>query len=379
MKLKNWIAIIAIAALASCSGKTDSEEEVAAPENENSVVLTDVQIKNAGITIGKAEVGSVSSVIKLSGVVDVPPQSMVSISFPIGGYLKSTHLLPGTRVRKGELIAVMEDQGIIQVEQDYLIAKQKMSMLEKEYERQKLLNENKTVSDKVFEQVANDFQVQKIMYKSLRERLLMIGVNPDKISEDNISRTLNIYSPINGYVSAVNVNIGKFVDPSEILFELVNPEDLHLALKVFEKDIHNIKIGQHIKAYKVNDPQHVYEAEVILVSKNLDADRTTTIHCHFEKHERELLPGMFLNAEIEISKENAILVPQDAVVRIQDKEYLVQSKGNGLFEPVVVNVGNKSGNKIEVSSDEASLLDLDIVVTNAYAVLMKMHNTGEED
>lgn len=379
MKLNNLIVFLMMAGLLSCGGKEELVHEEAASDKENTVTLTEVQMKNAGIVLGKPEAGTMASTLKLSGVVDVPPQSMVSISFPIGGYLKSTHLLPGTRVRKGELIAVMEDQGIIQVEQDYLIAKQKMSMLEKEYERQRVLNESKSVSDKVFEQTANDFKVQKIMYKSLRERLLMIGVNPDKISEDNISRTLNIYSPINGYVARVNVNIGKFVDPSEILFELVNPEDLHLALKVFEKDIHNIKIGQHIRAYKVNAPQHIYEAEVILVSKNLDENRTAIIHCHFEKHERELLPGMFLNAEIEIANDKAVLVPDDAVVRYGDGQFLVSSKGKGVFELVPVKVGNSDGTRVEVSSDEVNLMDLEIVVTNAYAVLMKMHNTGEEE
>jgi len=97
---------------------------------------------------------------------------------------------------------------------------------------------------------------------------------------------------------------------------LVNPSDLHLALKVFEKDLPFIQIGQKIKAHLANDPGKIFDAEVILVSKNLDANRSAMVHCHFEKPEQELLPGMFLNAEIELTNNAAVTVPEDAVVRI---------------------------------------------------------------
>ena len=68
----------------------------------------------------------ISSILKLNGIVDVPPQNMVSISVPLGGYLRSTSLLPGMHVRKGDVIAVMEDQQYIQLQQDYLTAKAKI-------------------------------------------------------------------------------------------------------------------------------------------------------------------------------------------------------------------------------------------------------------
>lgn len=240
-----------------------------------------------------------------------------------------------------------------------------------------MLNANKSSSDKVLEQTQSEYEMERIMANSLKEKLIMVGLNPDKINEDNIRRSINIYSPINGFVSAVNVNIGKFVNPSDILFELVNPNDLHLALKVFEKDVQSIKIGQKIKAYLTNNPEKVFEAEVILVSKNLDENRTAMVHCHFEKPEHELLPGMFLNAEIEINNNNAIIVPEDAVVRSGDTQYIFIDKGNNHFKMTPVNTGNSSNGKIEISSDVVNLLELNIITSNAYAALMKMQNKEE--
>ncbi len=379
MKLQYIIAMFLFTVIASCSSKDKTTtEEKAVSTNENVVTLTDAQIKNAGIETGKPVTGKMSSILKVSGVVDVPPQNMVSISFPLGGYLKSTHLLEGTHVRKGQSIAVMQDQSLIQLQQDYLIAKSKSYFLQKEYERQKQLNQNKSTSDKVFEQTESEFQMQRIIANGLKEKLHLIGLNPDKITENNISRSINIYSPIDGYVSAVHVNIGKFLNPSDVLFELINPNDLHLALTVFEKDIHNIQIGQKIKAYMASNPEKIFEAEVILVSKNLDANRTAMIHCHFEKPQHELLPGMFLNAEIGMITNDAILVPEEAVVRSGDREYIFIDKGNNHFEITEIKTGNASNSKIEISSDKINLLEQNIITTNAYAALMKMQNKGEE-
>ena len=318
----------------ACSGKTSTVTLQEKPEeNSNMVHLTAAQIQNAGIQTGRAQQGTSSTLLKVNGVVDVPPQNMVSISFPLGGFLKSSHLLEGMRVKKGEAIAVMEDQGLIQLQQDYLVAKSRTYFLEKEFERQKLLNTTKATSDKVFEQTESEYRMMRIQANSLAQKLRLIGLNPASVTENNIRRSINIYSPINGYVSAVNVNIGKFVNPSDILFELVNPNDLHLALKVFEKDLHSLRIGQKIKAYMANAPDKQYEAEIILISKNLDENRSALVHCHFTKSAHELLPGMFLNAQIEVLRNDALLVPEEAVVRSGNNQYVFLDRSTKQSKP----------------------------------------------
>jgi cobalt-zinc-cadmium efflux system membrane fusion protein len=113
------------------------------------------------------------------------------------------------------------------------------------------------------------------------------------------------------------------------------------------------------------------------VSKNLDANRSAMIHCHFEKPEHELLPGMFLNAEIEVVTNNAILVPEEAVVRSGDREYIFIDKGNHHYELTPVKTGNSSHSKIEISSDKVNLLEQNIITNNAYAALMKLQNYSD--
>ena len=145
--MKNIVIIsIGFAILTSCGNKqTEKEATAEVVPTENSVELTDAQLKNSKIETGKIEQKAISSLLKVNGKIDVPPQNMVSVSVPLGGYLKSTKLLEGMHISKGEVIAVMEDQQYIQLQQDYLTAKAHFSSLEKEFQRQKELNENKAI------------------------------------------------------------------------------------------------------------------------------------------------------------------------------------------------------------------------------------------
>lgn len=369
--------LFAVLTTACNSNETKIEETKATTQDGTIVTLTDAQIKNADIQTSKPQLSSISTTLKVNGLVDVPPQNMVSVSFPLGGYLKSTQLLPGMKINKGQSIAVMEDQALIQMQQDYLVAKSKVYFLQKEFERQKILNQTKTSSDKVYEQIASEYQMEKIIFNSLKEKLLMVGLNPTKLNMNNISRSINIHSPINGYVSAVNVNIGKYVNPADILFELINPADLHLALKVFEKDLSSIKIGQKIKAYLVSDTIKTFDAEIILISKNLDANRSALVHCHFENPEHELLPGMFLNAKIEVNNNAAITIPEEAVVRFGNKQYIFVQKTTTQFEMTEIKAGNTANGVTEVITGLPNFENVTIVTKNAYAVLMKMKNKAE--
>lgn len=344
----------------------------------NTVTLTEAQIKNAGIQTGRLEEKAISSVLKVSGNIDVPPQNMVSVSVPLGGYLKSTKLLPGMHVSKGEVIAVMEDQQYIQLQQNYLTTKAQYAFSESEYNRQKELNQSKATSDKAFEQTKAAYQTQAAILKSLEQKLRLIGKNPASFSADNISKSINIYSPINGFVSAVNINIGKYVNPADVLFELVNPSDIHLRLNVFEKDLAKIFIGQKLYAYTNAQPDKKYLCTIILISKNLNEDRSAQVHSHFEQYDKTLLPGMFMNADIEVKSERGNVLPDDAIVRYENKKYIFIDKGNHQFEMKEVQTGNSENGYTEIITDN-QFVNTIFVTKGAYNLLMAMKNKAEEE
>ena len=375
--MKNiFIAFIATTFLFSCKSETKTEEKAAAPTAENVVTLTDAQIKNAGIVTGKIEQQDISSTIKVNGKIDVPPQNLVSISVPMGGYLKSTNLLEGMYISKGQVLGIVEDKQYIQLQEDYLMAKAKIGYAKAEYERQKELNQSKASSDKVYQQAQTEYNSLSVLIQSYAEKLKFAGINPNNVSANNITRSINIYSPINGYVSKVNVNIGKYVTPSDIMFEIVNPADIHLALTIFEKDINKLAIGQLLTAYTNTNPDIKYPCKIILLGKDFTENRSTEIHCHFINYDKTLLPGMYMNADIEVSGTNANALPDDAIVQFENKQYIftVKDKNHFIMQEVVTGFSDNGYTEIKQAD---KLSGQTIAVKGAYSLLMALKNKEE--
>ncbi|MEO6135063.1 MAG: efflux RND transporter periplasmic adaptor subunit [Ginsengibacter sp.] len=376
MKEKLIILFSFASLLFSCETKK-AEAPVETKVETNVITLTEAQLKNVQIATSQIEQKQISSTLQLNGRIDVPPQNMVSVSVPLGGYLKSTKLLPGMHVNKNEVIAVIEDNQYIQLQQEYLTAKAQNSFLESEYNRQKELNESKASSDKVFEQARSSFQSQKILIKALEEKLKLVHINVANLNEQTISKSINVYSPIDGYVTKVNENIGKYITPGDVLFELVNPTDIHLNLKIFEKDLDKVFIGQQVISFTNTNPNKKFKGDIILISKDVASDGTTEVHCHFDNFDKGLLPGMYMNAEIELKNELRDVLPDEAFVRFEGKEYVFEQTGKNRFEMVEVRIGESENGFTEIISD-ANLSGKTIVTKGSYTLLMSLKNTEEE-
>ena len=365
--------------LISCSSKK-TEVKVVEPIKESSMlVLTDAQLKQAELELSSASIKTLHETIQVNGLVDVPPQNMVSISFPLGGYLKKTQLLPGMSVKKGEVIALMEDQSYVQLQQDYLIDKAKMEFLTTDLQRQKELSDAEATSKKNYQQVLSDFKTNQVMMKGVEEKLRIIGIDPTKLTVANISRSVSLRSPIDGFVTKINVNIGKYVNPSDVLFELVNPDDIHAALTVFEKDLPSIKKGMKGTVSLANNPNKKYEVEVLLTTKNINESRTGLIHCHFENASHDLLPGMFLNGSFDLPAAPTSTLPEESIVRFEGKNYLFMAKDAHHFEMKEVQIGTKQTGLIAIKeSTGIDLIKDKFVIKNAYRLLGMLKNKAEE-
>jgi cobalt-zinc-cadmium efflux system membrane fusion protein len=371
-----FILCIPLVFLAACGTKKKEEAKVAEPI-VNLVKLSDIQIKNAGILTAKMEQKEISSILRVNGKIDVPPQNMVSISVPLGGYLKSTKLLPGQHIKKGDPIALIEGEQYIQLQQDYLTAKEKIVYQEQEFNRQKELNKTQASSDKVLQQTESEYRAQQVLISALKEKLQLVGINSSKLSVSSISRTINLYSPIDGFVSKVNVNIGKYVSPTEVLFELINPADIHLALKVYEKDISKLYVGQKLNAFTNIQPTKKHPCEILLIGHDISVERNTDVHCHFESYEHDLIPGTYMNAEISVKNAKAFVLPDEAIVLFENKQYAFIKTDTNQFKMTEVQVGSSENGFTEILQTD-KISNSDFVVKGAYSLLMSLKNKVDE-
>jgi len=384
--------------MSSCgqSEDTETETKIAHKEESNTVEFTSDQYKTAGMELGSVESKQLSGTIKVNGTLDVPPQQMVSISVPLGGFLKSTSLLQGSKVKKGQVIATVENLEFIQLQQDYLEAKNQFEFATTDYQRQLDLSKENVNAQKTLQQAKTNYTSWQTKANGLKEKLKMINIDVTALEAGTIKNSINLYAPITGYVTEVNVNIGKFVNPADILFEIVDTEHLHAELTVFEKDVPKLKIGQRVRFTLANETKERL-ATVYLIGREIGQDRTIRIHCHIDKEDTNLLPGMYLKAIVETGSAEVTALPDAAIIDYQSKKYIFyqlsetphaplenesknQHAGEYHFTMVEVKTGNKEMGYTEVNLPENFPIEnAKVVVKNAYAILSKMKNTEEEE
>jgi len=366
--------------LSSCQGKKgDAAEEAAADNaaNENTVVLTKEQLNQAKLTLGRITPRNMSAVIRVKGKIDVPPQKMLSVSVPLGGYLQSTRLLPGMRVEKGDVIAVVTGEQYIQLQQDYLMAKEKQQLLELDYKRQRELVQSQSASQKSFQQVAAEYAAQQVLVQSLYQKLKLAGFAPESVNKDNISSGISVRSAISGYVAAVHVNIGKYLNPSDVLFEIISTDDIHLALTVFEKDIPLLRVAQEVFAFTNEQPQIRHRCRILLIGREIAENRSIEVHCHFDQEAVRLLPGTYMNAEVMVKNQQANVLPEEAILQYSNRKYVFVQTDSLHYSMREVQTGITENGYTVVSGAGITPAD-QVVIKGSYTLLMMLKNKQED-
>lgn len=397
---KNYPFIIAaVLILSACGGnKSDKATETGdtkKPEPENTVAVSQAQYQAIGIQLGTTEMKPVSGLLKVTGYIDVPPQNLQSITTQMGGIIVSTPLLQGSSVTKGQVIATLENQDYVQLQQDYLESRSQLELNEAEYERQQTLASEQVNSRKTLQQAKNQYQVAQARESALRQRLQLININAASLTAGNIRSRINICSPISGYVTKVNVNSGKFVNPNDVMFEIVNGSELHVELNVFEKDAALLKAGQQVR-FTLSGDNTERKAVIQLIGREIKPDKTITVHALATAGSNAFVPGTYLTAQIEIGQKQALTLPEKAVVEYSGKKYIFVAAGGAekgdkgkimteqpdsatyYFEMQEVTTGEADSGYVQVELPANKDVNGRIVLNGTYDLLSKLKNSEEE-
>lgn len=382
------LAVCATAILSvSCGRIGNSATGAVVPEvlPEDIVELRSDQIKLAGIETGSVEKRSMGNILKVNGYVSVAPQNQATVSMPMGGFIKNTELFPGNAVSKGQTLAVIENQDFVDIQLNYLEARNKLGYAEAEFKRHTDLYNEDVYSEKNLQQVTVEYRNLKAVVKSLEQKLILIGIIPASLTEDNISSTVNLVSPISGFLKSVNINIGKYVSPTDVLFEIVNSSKLFLELSVFEKDAGLVLKGQKI-SFLINNETEVHYAEITHIGRSVNDDKTLTVYGTVTSSCVNILPGMYVNAFIYESEEKVSVLPSEAIVSFDDKDYIFvfekdkEEAGQPFTEyrmiEVIKGVSGKDFTGIMLP-DGQNLDNARVVVKGAYNLLSAKKNAGE--
>ena len=369
--LWNLPAFIAAIILVSCnSGKKIDPDPVTGDSATvlNTIKFTNEQIKLAEIETGSVEKRIISDYVECSGVIEAPPQNLVSVTAPMDGFLKETYFYPGNFVKAGTILAVLEHADYINLQQDYLEAQSQLEYYKEEFKRQGELTLENAASMKKMQNAQAEYKSLDAKYMALRKKLELLDINPDTLTPENISATIKIKAPISGYIAKANGNRGKYISSQDDLYQIVDKSHLHLQLKVFEKDIYRIKPGAKVMFQITGNEGYVHNAEIETIGQMIDdANRTIPIHAHIIGTSNIFIPGMYINARIILRDSPVYSLPVTSLVKTNDKTCIFLSSNNK-FTRVPVNIGIEQDSLVEVINPSSSILSSKIVTKGAYYI-----------
>ena len=329
-----------------------SEKKGPSRDNTDNAIVTKVvkvskvQFEGSKMQLGTLIEQSFPIFVKATGMIDVPPENKAVINAFVGGYIKKTPLLVGNRVKKGDALVTLENPEFVDMQQEYLEASEQLIFLKSEYERQKTLIKEKITSQKNFLKAESEYKRTLAMCNGLRKKLQMLNIDPKALENGNITSVITLYAPIDGSITNVYVSKGSYISPSDEIMEIVNTDHVHLELSVFEKDIMKIKKEQPIIFTIPEVSKDSYRGEVHLVGTAIDPKtRTIKVHGHLnhEDHTNYAI-GMFVEANIATINTMEWALPIEAVVSIEDKQYVLllisQENGEYSFEQKEVKTGS---------------------------------------
>lgn len=319
--------------LAACgqnpAGTTGTETHAhnAGSTHEKTVVLNAAQYKAAGIETGGFEKKNLAEVVQANGYTKLPPQNRAEVSVPITGNIKRIAVTEGQYIRAGQVLATMESPEIARTVEAYQTAKSNTGYMEKELERQKSLAQENINARKTLEKATADLDAEKAKLQSLQEQLRMLNIfNPG-----NVVSSVNIVAPISGHVTTVNVSIGSTAQPGKPLFEMVDNSKLHVDLLVYEKDLFKVKTGQSVRFILTNQSNLEVNGKIFSVGQAFENEtKSVAVHADILNEKTGLIPGMYVNALIDIGMQTVDALPEDAIVKAEGREFIfVQEAENG--------------------------------------------------
>lgn len=351
MKYSSLPAIFILLSFGLSACHTASEETVEKAESTEAaaaVALTEEQMQLAGIELGRPSTRSIANYVECTGFIDAPPSNLHSVHSPVMGFVQMVKHLPGEHIRQGELLTSLAHPELIRLQREFLESASRLAFLKLDKDRKDGLAEADAASRRAYEQATADYEVERARYNGLKAELNLIGIKADEVEKTGlVQESIRIYAPVSGFITKMNANPGKLVEPNALLYEVVDKSHLHLELQVYAKGLPHIREGQTVLA-KAPGSELELKGKVHLIGKAMDMDnKTVNVHVHLDEEPTGLAIGTYLQARIRTDAAEAQVVPESAIVRSGGQAFVFVKESDG-FRKRAVEAGRSEEGYVEV-------------------------------
>ena len=375
---------IAISLLTACGGavdKSEAEEGEHHEEHGAEVELTPTQMQAIGVKTATMERKTLSGLLKVNGRLMLPPQDQAEVGTLMGGTIARILVTEGQTVENGQVLALLASTEFLQLQQDYLQSAAELSLKRADFKRQQDLRTDNINAERTFQQAQSDLLTAEARQKAMAEELKLFGVDPQKLDADGISSTFAVRAPIAGSLHTISVTTGQYVEPNKPLFDITDNRALHIDLTVFEQDLSQVKEGQRVSFTIANDAHSSHEAEIYGINRSFeDGQQAVIAHARMRDIDDHLLPGMFIDARIQVKNDSTLALPNEAIVGNGDDHFIFVQHEENAFKQVQVRMGVSDQGYTAVTPFEPLDPTVKVVVSGAYYLLSEMtKGSGEHD
>ncbi|MBN8826897.1 MULTISPECIES: efflux RND transporter periplasmic adaptor subunit [unclassified Spirosoma] len=332
--MKKYLAICLIGLLygaMGCQSKPSASTEsksATAPAEEHKEAPTDlVELSTDQIKIGNVETGLIENrnlgqVLQVNGRLAVPAQSQLNVTALLGGFVRSIPLLVGQPVRKGQLLARLENPDLVQLQQDYAETSSRLAYLELELARQQELSRENVSALKVLQQTSADLKATRARVTGLAHRIQLVGLSPEAALKGQFSSTYVLTASVNGVVTDVLVSAGGYVQPTDVIARITSNQGLYAELTVFEKDLPQLRTGQRVSIRLNNEPERERSGRITYINQAIDTDRSVRVVARLDQSDARLTPNTFIKASLDLGQSRVTALPEEAIVSAEGKDYI---------------------------------------------------------
>jgi Cu(I)/Ag(I) efflux system membrane fusion protein len=327
------------------------------------VDLTPERVQLIGMRTAKVERAALGDSLRTVGVIAANERGLAQISVRFSGWVQQLLVAEtGQRVKRGEILATIYSPEVLRAEQEYLTARGWEA-------------KGAPATADHHAEVGAPPAFQTSLAADARRRLELLGIAAPEIdaiaARGKPADSVPIRSPAEGYVTARNVVPGAAIQPGAPLFEVADLSKVWLLADVFEQDAARLRVGQKATLELTAYPGESFAGRVQFIYPTVNpATRTLRVRLEFANRAGpggvKLRPGMYGNVALDMPAATGLVIPSEALVDTGEHQYVFVAKEGGRFEPRLVHVGERAGDKVRIAD---GLNEGDTVVTTGNFLL----------
>ena len=292
--------------------------------DQSSIRISPTVINNLGIRTVSVIQGSLTRHIETVGYIEPNENQISHIHSYADGWVRKLFIKTvGEPVKKNQVLMQLYSPMLISAQQEYLLA---------------LRSADPNLIDG---------SIKKLQSLHIAEPQIEQLKKTKKVNQ-----LIDIISPQDGVVTALNIREGMRITPDTEMMSLVDLSSIWMIAQVFEEQANWVKVGEAASARLPAFPDKIWKGEVEYVYPEVDSTtRTLKVRFRFNNPEGILKPNMYANIILFAeAKSNVLSIPLEALIRSSQGSRVIVLLSNGRFQVRPVMTGIESGEQIEIIS-----------------------------